>query len=118
MKREPKLIGLFGMFGSGNVGNDGSLESMVLYLGKTMPKQRLLCICANPAALEKAFGLEAIPIYPMPRRPAGGRAAALLQKAVGKASLWFHAAYHLRRLKVLIVPGMGVLDDFSVRMRS
>ncbi len=28
--------------------------------------------------------------------------------------MWLHAARHLRRLKVLIVPGMGVLDDFAV----
>ena len=114
MATEPKRIGLFGMFGTGNIGNDGSLELMVRCLHRVAPEERLLCICGNPPAVERAFGLEAVPIYHRPRRLSGGRVAAFLQRAAGRAMLWFHAVRHLRRLKVLIVPGMGVLDDFSV----
>lgn len=114
MRTEPKLIGLFGMFGTGNIGNDGSLESVVRFLRRAAPEDRLLCICGNPAAVEEAFGLEAVPIYHQPPRLSDRRATALLQRAPGRATLWLHAARHLRRLKVLIVPGMGVLDDFSV----
>ena len=114
MATEPKRIGLFGMFGTGNIGNDGSLESMVRFLSRVAPEERLLCICGNPAAVEKAFGLDAVPIYHRPRRLSDSRVAAFLQRAAGRAMLWFHAVRHLRRLKVLIIPGMGVLDDFSV----
>jgi polysaccharide pyruvyl transferase WcaK-like protein len=114
MASEPKRIGLFGMFGTGNIGNDGSLESMVRFLRRVAPEERLLCICGNPAAVEKAFGLEAVPIYRRPSRLSERRAIAFLQRAAGRALLWFHAARQLRRLKVLIIPGMGVLDDFSV----
>jgi polysaccharide pyruvyl transferase WcaK-like protein len=113
MRAEPKLIGLFGMFGTGNIGNDGSLESMVGFLRSVAPQQRLLCICGNPAVVEEAFGLDAVPIYPEASRSGGGRAT-LLRRAAGRASLWLHAARHLRRVRVLIIPGMGVLDDFSV----
>src|SRR5690606_291241 len=74
----------------------------------------VLCICGNPEVVERNFGLQAVPIYHWPRIPVGGRAGALLRKMAGRATLWLHAAYHLRRLKVLIVPGMGVLDDFAV----
>jgi polysaccharide pyruvyl transferase WcaK-like protein len=111
---ERKLVGLFGAFGIGNFGNDGSLEAMLLLLRKIAPEARLLCICGNPAAVEKTFGLDAVPIYYKPRRLAGGRAAGLIEKAVGRATLWFHAMRHLRRLRVLIIPGTGLLDDFSV----
>jgi polysaccharide pyruvyl transferase WcaK-like protein len=111
---QPKLIGLFGMFGTGNIGNDGSLESMVRLLRRVAPEERLLCICGNPAAVTRAFGLEAVAIYHQPGRVPESRAAALLLRVVGRATLWLHAARQLRRLKVLIVPGMGVLDDFSV----
>jgi polysaccharide pyruvyl transferase WcaK-like protein len=114
MTTAPKLIGLFGMFGTGNIGNDGSLESMVRLLRTVAPQERLLCICGNPAAVEKAFGLEAVPIYHKPERLAESRAVALLQRAAGRATMWLHAARQLRRLKALIIPGMGVLDDFSV----
>jgi polysaccharide pyruvyl transferase WcaK-like protein len=113
MSAEPKLIGLFGMFGTGNIGNDGSLESMVAFLQSVAPQQRLLCICGNPAAVEEAFGLHAVPIYPEASQSGGGRAT-LLRRAAGRAALWLHAARHLRRVRVLIIPGMGVLDDFSV----
>ena len=114
METEPKLVGLFGLFGIGNIGNDGSLESMVRFLQSVAPQERLLCICGDPAVVEKAFGLDAVPIYSRPRRWIGGRAGVVLQKAAGRATLWLHAWRHLRRLKVLIVPGMGVLDDFAV----
>jgi len=114
MATEPKRIGVFGMFGTGNIGNDGSLESMVRFLRRVAPEERLLCICGNPAAVENAFGLAAVPIYGHARRAGHGRATALLQRVAGRATLWLHAIRHLRRLKVLIVPGMGVLDDFSI----
>jgi polysaccharide pyruvyl transferase WcaK-like protein len=114
MSTEPKLVGLFGLFGIGNIGNDGSLESMVRFLRRVAPEERLLCICSEPAVVEKTFGLDAVPIYSRPRAWLGGRAGARLQKAAGRGTLWLHAVRHLRRLKVLIVPGMGVLDDFAV----
>ena len=87
---------------------------MVRFLQRVAPDQRLVCICGNPAAVEKAFGLEAVPIYHKPRRLARNRALALLQRAAGRATMWLHAARHLRRLRALIIPGRGVLDDFSV----
>jgi polysaccharide pyruvyl transferase WcaK-like protein len=114
MGTQPKLVGLFGLFGIGNIGNDGSLESMVRFLHRVAPQERLLCICGDPAVVQQAFGLDAAPIYNRPRARIGGRAGALLEKAAGRATLWLHAVRHLRRLKVLIVPGMGVLDDFAV----
>jgi polysaccharide pyruvyl transferase WcaK-like protein len=114
MATEPKRIGVFGMFGTGNIGNDGSLESMVRFLRRVAPEERLLCICGNPAAVESAFGLAAVPIYGHARRAGEGRATALLRRIAGRATLYLHAVRHLRRLKVLIVPGMGILDDFSI----
>jgi polysaccharide pyruvyl transferase WcaK-like protein len=114
MATEPKLIGLFGLFGIGNIGNDGSLESMVRFLRRVAPQERLLCICGGPAVVAEALGLDAVPIYSRPRPWIGGRAGVLLQKAAGRATLWLHVVRHLRRVRVLIVPGMGVLDDFAV----
>ena len=57
MATEPKRIGLFGMFGTGNIGNDGSLESMVRFLRRVAPEERQLCICGHTAAVETAFGI-------------------------------------------------------------
>ena len=110
---EPKSIGLFGLFGLGNFGNDGSLESALIFLRRAAPQERLLCICGDPAAVERGFGLEAVPIYYRPRGSTSARAATLAHKAMNKAILWIHAMRQLRRLKVLIVPGTGILDDFG-----
>ena len=108
MATEPKLIGLFGLFGIGNIGNDGSLDSMVRFARRVAPQQDVLCICGDPATVERDFGLDAVPIYPWPRIPIGGRLGARLRRIAGRAGLWPHAILQLRRLMVLIVPGMGV----------
>ena len=111
---EHKCIGLFGLFGSGNFGNDGSLEAMLRLLRREAPDERLLCICEQPDQVRAAFGLEAIPIYYRPAAAAAGRPPSAARRALGRASLWFYALWHLRRMKMLIVPGTGVLDDFAV----
>ena len=114
MSAKRKRIGLFGLFGTGNSGNDGSLEAMLVFLRRAVPEEQLLCICGEPGVVKEAFGVDAIPFYYRFRGAADGRGATLLEKVVGRATLWPYAARHLRRVKVLIVPGTGVLDDFSV----
>ena len=83
MVTEPKLVGLFGLFGIGNIGNDGSLESMVRFLRRVAPGERLICVCGDPAVVNKAFGLDTVPIYSRFRAWIGGRTGVLLQKAAG-----------------------------------
>ncbi|MDX6750222.1 polysaccharide pyruvyl transferase family protein [Geminicoccaceae bacterium 1502E] len=110
MDVEPGRIGLFGLFGTGNMGNDGSLEAMTRFLARVAPDERPLCICADPGAVQAALGLEAVPIYGNSSR----HRDSLAGRVAGRALLWAHAARYLRRLRLLIVPGTGVLDDFSV----
>lgn len=112
MVAEPKAVALFGLLGLGNYGNDGSFEALLNALRTKVPDERLLCVCGNPTEIERIYGVESIPIYYDPRQVSGGRLALLLRKVTGKAVLWLHALRHLRRIKVLIVPGMGILDDF------
>jgi len=113
MDRESKHVALFGLFGTGNFGNDGSLEALLPFLRRTVPQGRLICICGHPQVVERTFGLDAVPIYHKPPPAGAGRAALRLRKAAGKAILWLHAMQHLKRIRVLIVPGTGILDDFG-----
>jgi polysaccharide pyruvyl transferase WcaK-like protein len=115
---EPKLIGLFGFLGEGNLGNDGSLEAMLQFLRRVAPQEEFLCLSGAPEAAERAFGIKAIHRYGGPRSSRGGRAVLFARKALGKAVLCFYAMRQLRRLKVLIVPGMGILDDQGVSPAS
>ena len=113
-------IGIFGLFGSGNVGNDGSLEAMLAFLRRARPDAELICICAwVPGAPEKVaadFQLTAIPLA-LPK-PVGGllRTLDTLSLRVPRqlASL-VRAIRHARSMDMLIVPGTGMLDDFTDR---
>jgi polysaccharide pyruvyl transferase WcaK-like protein len=107
-------IGLLGQFGSGNTGNDGSLEAMLDFLRASKPDAELLCICSNPKAITEKYKVEAISIggfvakghwfnrinkvfADVPRRM-----ASLLSVLTG-----------LRGADLLIIPGTGILDDFQ-----
>jgi polysaccharide pyruvyl transferase WcaK-like protein len=110
----PKKIGLFGLFGSGNIGNDGSLEAMLAFLRAQEIDSDLLCICADPERVQREFGLPAIRI--------GGRSAIhpLLRwvekvTPLRKLLQLLHAFRSVRGLDVMIMPGTGILDDFSER---
>jgi polysaccharide pyruvyl transferase WcaK-like protein len=113
MPSEPKLVGLFGLFGIGNLGNDGSLEAALRFLRTTAPQQRLLCICGNPQEVARRFGLEAVPICYRPSVSGAGRTRLRLRKAAAKGTIWLHALQQLRRIRVLIIAGTGILDDFG-----
>lgn len=112
--RDAKRVGLFGIFGTGNFGNDGSLEAMVISLRRAVPAEPLLCICTGPEGVTRSLGIEAVPIYYQPKADDSSRAVRLVKKAAGRAVMWLHALRHIRRLKAIIVPGMGALDDFGV----
>jgi polysaccharide pyruvyl transferase WcaK-like protein len=51
-------IAVFGLFGCGNLGNHGSLESMPSFLRDKRPGARLLCICKVPEVVTETFGIE------------------------------------------------------------
>lgn len=99
----PRSIALFGLFGSGNTGNDASLEAMLALLGRTRPDARLLCVCGEPQRVGPEFAVPAVPM-----NVDGGRGR-LLRKA---ANFW-HALRQMGGRDLLIVPGTGALDDFG-----
>lgn len=53
-------IGLFGQFGSGNTGNDGSLEAMLHVLNRISPNAQLVCICSDPEIITPKFQIRAV----------------------------------------------------------
>jgi len=109
-----KRIGIFGNFGTGNFGNDGSLESMLLTLRRIVPDAPLCCICSNPAFVAATYGLVTLPYYPVRQDLATSRLSALVRGVLNKAALPFHVIRHLRKLRAIIVPGTGILDDFAI----
>lgn len=108
-------IAIFGCFGCGNLGNDGSLESMLLFLRKGRPDARLSCICRDPEVVTETFRIDAVPI----RIARGDGIAGLLDriflKIPRKAADCFRAIRFMRKADVMIMPGTGMLGDFGDR---
>jgi len=104
-------VGLFGLLGSGNIGNDASMESMLGYLRADHPDVVLDAMCKGPDGLRERFGVAAIPLnwYQKYEKQASGVSAIAL-KALGKGVDVVRTASWVRRHDVVIVPGTGILE--------
>ncbi|UNK40450.1 polysaccharide pyruvyl transferase family protein (plasmid) [Shinella sp. H4-D48] len=108
-------IALLGQFGSGNSGNDGSLEAMLGFLRSACPDAALLCICSNPAAIRERFRLDVTglrartALFPPTRRWLDSRLGRNIGRLLGLASI----LRILGDVDVMVIPGTGILDDFQ-----
>jgi polysaccharide pyruvyl transferase WcaK-like protein len=112
-KRAPAAprVGLFGLLGSGNIGNDGMLESMLSYLRADHPDAILDFMCAGPETVRTRYGVAAIRMHwcqKYDQQESG--VTAMLLKVMGKGIDPFRIASWVRRHDVVIVPGAGVLE--------
>jgi len=109
-------VALFGLFGSGNLGNEGSLDAMLRFLRTAQPAAELACVCPVPEEVERRFGLRSFSLTWY--RPAEGepRLKVVLRKMVGKVVDSIRTYRWVRRYDAVIVPGMGVLETtLSIR---
>ncbi|MEU2503397.1 polysaccharide pyruvyl transferase family protein [Streptomyces sp. NPDC007863] len=107
----PVRVGVFGLLGSGNLGNDGSLEAVLRYLRAEHPAAVVDALCGGPEAVTARFGIPATRLhwYRGEYRTAS-RAGAVAGKALGKLVDAVRTAAWVRRHDLVIVPGMGVLE--------
>ncbi|MEU6120436.1 polysaccharide pyruvyl transferase family protein [Streptomyces sp. NPDC047123] len=107
----PVRVGVFGLLGSGNLGNDGSLEAVLGYLRAEHPEAAVDALCGGPEIVGARYGIPATRLhwYRGEYRTAS-RAGAVAGKGLGKVVDIFRTAAWVRRHDVVIVPGMGVLE--------
>lgn len=107
-------VGLLGLFGAGNYGNDGSLEAMLQLLRRDTPAAELVAICAEPDLVSAAHR---VPARSFRVVMSGARWQRILDRAllglVTKLVGWQQALAETRKLDVLLVPGTGILDDYG-----
>lgn len=109
-------IALFGLFGCGNLGNDGSLQAMIEFLRHRRPDAELVCICDNPDEVARKFGIAAQPISRSRYLTGVARKLdRLFLKIPGKMADLAQTFRHIRKFNLVIVPGTGILDDFGER---
>jgi len=104
-------VGLFGLLGSGNTGNDVSMEAVLAYIRREHPDAIVDAMCGGPEVVEAKYGIPAIPVlwYASHQRDGTGLVAAGL-KALGKVLDAVRTAAWVRRHDVVIVPGAGALE--------
>lgn len=112
MKSSTPRFALLGNFGTGNLGNDGSLEAMLLTIRRLRPDAELICICPNPENIARTYGISGLPIaWPRPAGAWFGVLNALLLKLPGKLADAVHALAFARGVQVLVMPGTGLFGS-------
>ncbi|MFE3502844.1 polysaccharide pyruvyl transferase family protein [Kitasatospora sp. NPDC059146] len=109
--RTPVRVGVFGLLGSGNLGNDGSLEAVLGHLRAEHPDAAVDALCGGPEVVTARYRIPATRLhwYRGEYRTAS-RAGAVLGKGLGKLVDAARTVAWVRRHDVVIVPGMGVLE--------
>lgn len=109
-------IVLFGLFGCGNLGNDGSLESVARRLETLVPGVELTATCFDADEVSKRLDIATVPIgrshYLSPLLRKLDR---LLLKLPSKATDFARAFRTMWGADAMIIPGTGILDDFGER---
>lgn len=108
---DPK-VGLFGFLGSGNFGNNVSMETVLTYLGAAHPGAVVDIMGSGSTERTRAtYGIDATPLnwYTKYEKRTSGSSAIALQ-VLGKGLDIFRVASWVRRHDVVIVPGAGPLE--------
>jgi polysaccharide pyruvyl transferase WcaK-like protein len=110
--RPAARVGLFGLLGSGNWGNEASTETVLAYLRRAHPGVQVDAMSAGVERVRDAYGISAIPLSWQEKqdRWARGPAKAVV-RILGKFVDPVRIFRWVRRHDLVIVPGMGVLED-------
>ena len=103
-------VGLFGVIGTTNIGNEGMLEAVLTWLKADHPDAILDFMCVGPERVKAQYGAPAISMnWYQKHEQASGVTAAVL-RTLGKGIDAYRVASWVRKHDVVIVPGAGVLE--------
>jgi polysaccharide pyruvyl transferase WcaK-like protein len=104
-------IGLFGLLGSGNIGNDASMEAVLDYLQERHPLAVIDVMCSGPERVTTEYGLDAVQMFWFDQHqdrlsPKPWNALRVPSRILDL----FRVSRWVRRHEMVIVPGAGVLE--------
>ena len=105
-------VGLFGVLGAGNSGNDASMETVLSYLRSAHPDAITDALTGgSPERLRASYGIDGTPLsrYAKDAGQTSGLSA-IPRKALGKGLDVLRTMAWVRRHDVVIVPGAGPLE--------
>lgn len=118
---KPRSIGLFGNFGSGNLGNEYTLRAMLFNARRHLPDATFNCICTEPAVTSSMYSIPSFPIrHAVVSNPSkrGGRAVRLLRRlAIGiptEIYRWLAVIRLVMRFDTIIMTGTGMFSDVGI----
>jgi polysaccharide pyruvyl transferase WcaK-like protein len=111
-------IALFGTFGTGNLGNECTLQAMLFNIRTHAPNAQVNCICRNPEETASTYGIGALPIRVTPLRETNNRAWRSLRKIFLGIPVelyrWFSVIKGLVGTHILMMTGTGMLSDSGI----
>jgi polysaccharide pyruvyl transferase WcaK-like protein len=111
VNRPVRRVALYGYLGSGNLGNDASLETILHWLGCDYPDVEVRCITIAPDAIAARYGVPSVRLAWRTSAQGSNRVTEALRKMLGRA-IDVPRSYALAgSVDAVIVPGMGVLEE-------
>jgi polysaccharide pyruvyl transferase WcaK-like protein len=112
-------IVLFGFFGSGNIGNDTSLEATLYHVKKYRPQANVICVCNGPGEVSRRFGIQALPMsgHEADKQTARGALSRIKRawlRLMDEVLFWLQRPRWFRPGDKFIVAGSGGVDDYGV----
>jgi polysaccharide pyruvyl transferase WcaK-like protein len=104
-------VALIGGFGTGNFGNDASLDAALQLMRRCAPDVPVESICHDPKIVAARFGLRA---FKMAHKPPGllrWLDNALLRLPSGVVN-WLYSLWIVGRYDIIVWAGTGVFDDY------
>jgi polysaccharide pyruvyl transferase WcaK-like protein len=103
-------VGLFGVIGTDNIGNEGMLEAIVTWLKRDHPDAIVDFMCSGPEKVKARYGVPAIPMNWYQKHERAPGLPAVVLRTLGKGIDVYRVASWVRKHDVVIVPGAGVLE--------
>ena len=111
MKRPVRRVAFYGYLGSGNIGNDATLETVLAWLRSNHPHIDVRCITIAPREIAARYSIPSMPLAWGSSAQDGNRLMRAARKLLGRL-IDVPRSYALAgSADAVIVPGMGVLEE-------
>jgi polysaccharide pyruvyl transferase WcaK-like protein len=111
VKRPVRRVTFCGYLGSGNLGNDATLEAVIAWLKSTHPEVELRCITPSPDAVSARYGIPSMHLARSSSVKGGNQVKRASRKLLDRL-LDVPRSYMMAGSgDAIVVPGMGVLED-------
>ena len=104
-------VALIGGFGTGNFGNDASLDAALQLMRRCAPDVAVESICHDPKVVAARFGLRALKMAHKPPGLLRWLDNALLRLPSGVVN-WLYSLWIVGRYDIIVWAGTGVFDDY------